>query len=795
VTATVSAPRSSVERNSWPRDFALGVRLAVGGGRTSWMRLILGTIGIGLAVAVLLLFASVGHIMSSRDARSDATERNTTVISGVSPTQLIQVGTPFQGTSIEGSYVHGTGANSPVPPGITALPGPNEMVVSPALANLLNSDAGAALRPRFQEKIVGTISEPGLRDPTDLTFYAGTGPLPVTGSSASGATNVYKFGTTPTQQPIEPTLLVLAIIGAVALLIPIFIFVSVSSRIAGAERDRRLAALRLVGAGNWQVRRIAAAESLVSAGTGLLLGALAFLGVRQLAPQIDVLGWSTFTDDVVPSAVFAVLIILLVPVLSVSTVLFAMRRTIIEPLGVVRGGKPVRRRVWWRLALIAIGIGLLIVAKPGSAHGSNSWVVFIAVGASALLIGVPAILPWLLERIISRAQGGAPSWQLAIRRLQLDSGTPARVVGGVAVVLAGAIALQLMLFAAANRYNVPSSSASSDNNGWVLVNSTPAAADHVTADLARVPAVKQVDTLQMVTALGAPVRGSGSDYSYYDITVASCPTITRLTHTPSCADGEGFLVGNTGDPTAAKPGDEWNLIGATDVSEHPKSLGKYTVPNNLTKVTPPTEFGGAPAPYISTGVLLTPSAAAKANLPADRDVMGWVLTDPKQLGAADQIANGLADLTWQVTISSLSSADTLNADQKTFVTIRNVLLGGSLFTLLLAGVSMLVLALEQVRERRRPLAVLAAAGVPRSALARSLLWQTAIPVVLAVVVAVGTGIGLAALVIRMTSVTMLMDWSTIGVFAGAALVLVLLVTALTLPALRSAMRLSALRSE
>jgi hypothetical protein len=75
------------------------------------------------------------------------------------------------------------------------------------------------------------------------------------------------------------------------------------------------------------------------------------------------------------------------------------------------------------------------------------------------------------------------------------------------------------------------------------------------------------------------------------------------------------------------------------------------------------------------------------------------------------------------------------------------------------------------------------------------LWQTAIPVVLAVLVAVGTGIGLAALVIRMTSMSLRMDWSTIGIFAGAALVLVFLVTALTLPALRNAMRLSALRTE
>jgi hypothetical protein len=709
-------------------------------------------------------------------------------------TELLQVNTPFQGTDVSGFYVHPTGANSPVPPGIGALPGPNEIVLSPALASLLNSDAGASLRPRFAQKVVGTITEPGLRGPNDLLFYAGAGPLPTTGPNSAGAMNVYKFGVTPKPGPINSSLLVLAIIGAVALLIPIFIFVTVSSRIAGAERDRRLAALRLVGAGNWQVRRIAAAESLVSAGTGLVLGALAFLGVRQLAPQIEVLGWSTFTDDVAPSALLTVLIVLLVPALAVGTVLFAMRRTIIEPLGVVRGGKPVRRRLWWRLGLIVLGVVLLFLAKPGSERDSNLWIVLLGAGASALLIGVPAILPWLLERVISRAHGGAPSWQLAIRRLQLDSGTPARVVGGVAVVLAGAIALQLVLFATANRFNVPSSSDSNSAKGWLYVNSTATAADHVVTDLAKVPAAKQVDQLQSISATSAAATGPDAN-EYYDITIASCATINNVVHHRGCTDGDGFMITNANDSTAVKPGDVWNMVSSYDTSGHPKSLGQYTVPNNLTPLTAPDNSSSFGGPYIGTGVVLTPGAAAKLNLPADESIVSWVLTDPTQVGATDQVANGLADLTWQVRVDSISGADALNSDQKTFVTIRSALLGGSLFTLLLAGVSMLVLALEQVRERRRPLAVLAAAGVPRSALARSLLWQTAVPVVLAVVVAIGTGIGLAALVIRMSSMTLQIDWSTISIFAGAALVLVLLVTALTLPALRSAMRLSALRSE
>ena len=743
------------------------------------------SVGIGLAVAVLLLFASLGHIMANRDLRTNATDRDVAVINGVSPTQVLQVSAPFQGESISVYYLHGTGSNSPVPPGVSSLPGPGEMVVSPALASLLNSDAGATLRPRFPEKIVGTIGEPGLRGPNDLTVFAGTGPLPTTGANASGAQNVYKFGTTPQNQQIDPSLLVLAIIGAVALLIPIFIFVTVSSRIAGAQRDRRLAALRLVGAGSWQVRRIAAAESLVSAGSGLVLGALLFLGVRQLAPQIEILGWSTFTDDVVPSLPLAILIILLVPVLSVGTVLFSMRRTIIEPLGVVRGGKAVRRRVWWRLALIVAGIALLVLAKSGASAGSSVWIIPIAAGAAALLIGVPAILPWLLERITGRVEGGVPSWQLAIRRLQLDSGTPARVVGGVAVVLAGAIALQLVLFATADRYDVPSSATSNNDNGWVLVRSTPAAAGQVSADLAKVPAAKQVDLLQTVSAL-APNQ-------FYNITIASCQAVTGILQVPGCVDGDVYVPSYSSGSTSVKPGDTWNLINSSDSSDHPKTVGTFTVPDKLIPVTP--DKNNEMALYLEGGVVLTPAAAAHLNLPADRNIITAVRTDPAQIDAADQIATGVAGLTWQANVFSLSGGDTLNTDQKTFVTIRSALLAGSLFTLLLAGVSMLVLALEQVRERRRPLAMLAAAGVPRAVLARSLLWQTAIPVVLGVIVAIGTGIGLAALVLQTTSMSMRIDWATIGIFSAATLALVLLVTGLTLPALRSAMRLSALRTE
>ena len=60
---------------------------------------------------------------------------------------------------------------------------------------------------------------------------------------------------------------------------------------------------------------------------------------------------------------------------------------------------------------------------------------------------------------------------------------------------------------------------------------------------------------------------------------------------------------------------------------------------------------------------------------------------------------------------------------------------GATIVMALIGFSLLLTALEQLRERRRLLAVLVAFGTRRSTLSWSLLWQSAVPVALGLVVA------------------------------------------------------------
>jgi hypothetical protein len=754
---------------AWTGDLALGIRLAVGGGRTSGTaitRLLLGTIGVGVAVAVLLFAASADHAISARGARQLAGYAVTTPIPGATPLSMRDDQTYFRGDYISVRYVHANGPSSPVPPGLDRVPAPGETVLSPALAELLRSDAGTLLRPRFPGAVTATMSQAGLANPGDLRAYVGAD------ASLLGK-QVYSFGGSAAPDGLDPGLLALLLIGIVSLLAPVFVFVATSARIAGAERDRRLAALRLVGSDLPQVRRIAAAESLVTAAAGLVLGTVAFLALRQLAPSVQVRQGGLFVGDVTPPWPLVVVIVLAVPALSVLTTLLALRGTAIEPLGVVRRTKPIRRRLWWRLLPILAGVAVLCTLTVRDS--SRLTTIAVTGGVTCLLIGVPALLPWLLERAVARMSGGRPAFQLAVRRLQLDSGTPARVVAGLAVVLAGAIAVQSLLAGQAREFDpgrLPQRS-----TAQVEVNTDPAAAGAVTAALAHLPGVNALHLTQFVDLHGPdPGKSPG-------IQVADCATWRALAGLQDCQDGAVYVDRRA--PDTVHSGQSYP-VGYYDETE--RLLGTWTVPD-LTPVTVAGNSGFAG----SSGLMVTPAAMAGLDLSRV-----WA-TGTLQVGSrgpdfAEVARNALAPFAWHASVY-IPDPVRLSTSQRAYLAIQAGLLAASVFTLLLAGVSLLVLGLEQLRERRRTIAMLAATGVPVRVLARSVVWQNAIPLVLGIVTAVAAGIGVAALGARLTRASFTIDWLAVGVLSGATAALVLLVTVVTLPSLRGAARLASMRTE
>ncbi|WP_405859619.1 ABC transporter permease [Streptomyces sp. NBC_01515] len=110
------------------------------------------------------------------------------------------------------------------------------------------------------------------------------------------------------------------------LLIPVLGFLGQCARIGAVHRDRRLAALRLAGAGPWQVRRIAALES----GLACLAGAAVATAV-----VVPLLPYAVARAGVV-------LVAVAVPVLGAGVSAVALRRVVADPLGRVRRVRPVR---------------------------------------------------------------------------------------------------------------------------------------------------------------------------------------------------------------------------------------------------------------------------------------------------------------------------------------------------------------------------------------------------------------------------------------------------------------------
>ncbi|TQJ55420.1 FtsX-like permease family protein [Streptomyces sp. NBC_00080] len=772
------------------RDLGLGVRFAFAGGREGWIRAVLTAVGVGLGVAVLLLTTAVPSAMGVRhdreQARLDWPFGSEQPAKGDDTLLIAQADTTFRDKDVRGRLVEPEGSRAPLPPGLSRFPAEGDMVVSPALKKLLAADGSALLRERLPYRIVGTIGESGLIGSQELAYYSGTTEL-ASHMEGYGATRLNEFGNpNPSKEDTDPVLLLLILVVIVVLLMPVAVFIAAAVRFGGERRDRRLAALRLIGSDGRMTRRIAAGEAMAGALLGLVLGTVFFLIGRQVAGSVEVMGISVWPSYLDPSPALAALVALAVPAAAVLVTLFALRGVVIEPLGVVRTAKPARRRLWWRLLLPLGGFAMLYpMIGQGQTNGDfNQYLV--SGGVVLILVGITALLPWLVETVVGRLGSGGVAWQLAVRRLQLSSGTAARMVNGIAVAVAGAIALQ-MLFAGVD-------GAYTEATGQDLTRAQMQVRVPDGAPLAAT-AQKFADTkaVSKVTALWEGYLGDSSWNSENgpnlstELTVGACPALREVAKLPSCKDGDMFVL--DGDEYSAD-GPQMNKPGKKLYIE-PAGSGEsqdvvWTVPAGITEahsIKGLTDFKRG-------GFLMTPSAlpAAAEKLATGEIYLSIDESVPDAYEYARNTAFHVAPLADPMMWSSTRQ------DTK-FTTIRTGLLVGSACVLLLIGASLLVSQLEQLRERRKLLSSLVAFGTRRRTLGLSVLWQTAIPIGLGLLLAMGVGITLGAILLKMTDTPVSVDWASVLSMTGCGAAVVLLVTLLSLPPLLKLLRPDGLRTE
>lgn len=678
------------------------------------------------------------------------------------------------------------------PPGLDRFPAAGTIAASPAFAALHAND------PRFAAQFPGTISElirpDGLRGPNEVFAWIALAARPDADVATGDGDSDDGIADLGVGLPI----------GVVLVYVTCLILIGNATRLGSAERDRRMAALRLVGATAAQVRLVSAAEAGAIALVGGLVGSVAFVVLRPLLVRLP---WDPgfFPADLAIGP-GAIVLLLTLPLLGFAFGLVSQRRVVVEPLGVVRNQSPQRPRLWRATPLViglltVVVIGMLTVPPSGQMMLAQSVTAQelasfgLLSGVVACLVGIVWVAPLLglagasaLLRIRRLPVAGV----LGARRVQADPATAARLVSGsAALVLVSTVWLGTV---------VPEVLADDpdliDHQVELLQDGTVSGA----AKLGSVDRLRQIEGVKQVTPIipvEASLDGSLTDSALTDgaLTVtggiADCASVMRLLWNPmpGCAPDTAYALWY---PPTRGPLRLVDSIGhRTRTIEGGGTLEVGTFSNNswgfaMRKSTLAELVGG----------MLLPESLAPADLPQDWGVTMVVVTDgsaeavesvkralEQDSGVVPQLPVGLTEMFGD------TSGPTLALTSAYLLAIG-----------LSVAVSVASAASDDLSGRRRSLAVLAALGTPRRTLRRAGLVQ------LCVLLLPSTGLSLAGGAVavwayhRLDMAWMLdgtsppfRPWLPLGI--GVATVLMVLAAfALTLPGLRSASDPDALRT-
>ena len=670
------------------RLFGLGVKLSIAGGRAAIVRLVLMSMGLAIGATLLLGALGVAPALSAYDRRQE--ERTGIVLQepsgGVQDATLRSwIWTTFEGRDVSVVAVRGIG-QPPIPPGIPRLPGPGEVFASPALAQLLADPGAALLRPRVPGRINGTIAPEGLLEPQDLIAYVGMSRQ--IDPPRSWVETVTSF--TPAASgvaPVDLAAIILLVVSVLAVLVPIALFVLTATRLSASTREARLAAVRLAGATQGQVRLLAAAENAVPAIAGAVLAIPSFVLARGagIATLARIVGHGFFVSDLTPPApaVFGVLVGL--PLFAVAVAVLTLRRVVVSPLGIVRRSRQVRRGWYWPVilgaGLLALGITTL---ERGPLLRLSGPIPGVLIGATLLtiLIGLAGSAPWL-GSLAARALGAsrAPtSILLGARRLEAEPTSAGRVVVSVAVLVAlAAVGEAIFLSASETWYAMPPGLAALEPNDVVA-----------------------------------------RPFGHYPQRVETWSSLEQV------------------------PGVE-----SVHVSNRPPGFGTCG-----------------------------PACVAVVETDGNPDTV-------------EKIRNALGPFSYAQTAAEARGEATSNDSSR----IAQLLLLAMLFVLVVTAANLLLSTIDGMMERRRPLAILSAIGVPAAVIRRSVLFQVALPLGAALVLGGSVGLAVTTLVFKIASEPVLLPIKPLVLTAAAAGVAVLLVTAAALPWVRVVRRPELLRSE
>jgi hypothetical protein len=335
----------------------LGLRLTLSGGREAAVRLAVIVTAVALGVGLLLSILAAINATATQNSRNawlntgsgTRTSSQSAAKADTDPLWWLLRADHFDSEIIGRVDVAATGPNSPVPAGLSRLPGPGEFYASPALSKLLHSTPAAELADRYPGHQVGTVGNAALPGPDSLIVVVGHRPdqlakqhdatqvttiTTVTPSSCNGTNCTVRAGID--SRGIK---LILSVAGT-ALIFPVLILIGTATRLAAARREQRFAAMRLVGATPRQISMLSAVESTVAAIVGTAVGFGLFYLFRTQLALVNLTRTPYFAGDLTLRTGDILLISVAVPVGAAIAARIALRRVQVSPLGVTRRATP-----------------------------------------------------------------------------------------------------------------------------------------------------------------------------------------------------------------------------------------------------------------------------------------------------------------------------------------------------------------------------------------------------------------------------------------------------------------------
>jgi len=742
----------------------LGLRLVITGGREALVRLCVLIIAVGLGVGLLLVAVAGTNAVNTQNARYAwlFTGPGMASAAGHAPLWWLLRADYYQGQLIGRVDVAPTGATSPVPPGLSRLPGPGQYYASPAMERLLASVPASQLADRYPGRLAGTIGSAALPSPDTLAIVIGHTAAQL--AHQPGAAQVTAIQTTTpsscrgSQCQLQVGIdsngidLIMSVV-ALAILFPVLIFIATATRLSAARREQRFAAMRLAGASPRQISVIAAVESTVAALAGTGLGFGLFFLLRIPLAGVPFTGAPFFVSDLRPSLAQALVVAFGVPAAAAVAARLALRRVRISPLGVTRRVTPKSPRAW-RVVPLLLGLADLgFWVLHGHPRTTPEQIQAFLPGFVLVLAGLMLAGPWLTmagARLLA-ARTARPGTLIAARRLADDPRAAFRAVSGLVLALyITTVAVALLGTTHARQVYL---NLRSDGPGGTSIVTMQFTGDPP-AGAMPVPSAALISKLRGITGVQAVlvVHQDGSKYL------------------------PAALLGSYGRPATAGP--PAGVVSCAQLAKVP-DLGRC-----------PAGAAAAlfPAPGTSNQSLagLTWPATAASGLDGGQ-AFGLSVATNGSAAAVERTSTVLETaypwLPWApATAASAWQVDQGGRQDKQYQQLADVVI---LVSLPIAGCTLAASITAGLADRRKPFSLLRLTGAPLRLLYRVVALESAVPLVAVAVVAIGAGFGSAAM---FTAVEYRWPLAPPGVayyaITVAGLLLALAIIAATMPLLR-----------